>query len=69
MITDRELAWRRVQCTKGSVDQIFAMKQLIKKACEWNRKIYLAFLNLTKMYDLVDKESLGMKLKVEWPKW
>lgn len=32
------------------VNQIFAMRQLIKKACKHNRKLYMAALDLYKSY-------------------
>lgn len=36
-------------------DQIFAMRQSIEKAWEWNGKLYMVLLDLQKMYERLDR--------------
>lgn len=43
--------------------QIFAMRHLAEKACEWNGKLYVVFMDLDKAYK-IDKEGLWKVLKM-----
>ena len=43
---------------RGSNDQIFAVKQLVEKSTEKDKKIYMAFVDLEKAYDNVSREKL-----------
>ena len=45
------------QLGHGTVDQIFALSQLIKKSIEFNKPLYLVFIDFTKALDLLDKTS------------
>ncbi len=40
------------------MDQIFAVKILVKKYLEWDRKLFASFMNLEKAYDRVDRKGL-----------
>ena len=43
---------------RGCNDQIFAVKQLVEKTNEKDKKIYMAFVDLEKAYDNVSREKL-----------
>ena len=43
---------------RGCCDQIFAVKQMVKKTIEKDRKMYMAFVDLEKAYDNVSREKL-----------
>ena len=43
---------------RGSVDQIFCLKNLIEKSLERNRKLFVGYMDLEKAYDRVDREGL-----------
>ena len=43
---------------RGCCDQIFAVKQLVEKTIEKDRKMYMAFVDLEKAYDNVSREML-----------
>ena len=47
---------------RGSNDQIFAVKQLLEKTIEKDKKIYMAFMDLEKVYDNVHREKLSKVL-------
>ena len=44
---------------RGCVDQIFAVKQIVEKTIEKDKKVYMAFVNLEKAYDNVSRRSYG----------
>ena len=43
---------------RGCIDQIFAVKQIVEKIIEKNKKVYMAFVDLEKAYDNVSREKL-----------
>ena len=43
---------------KGCVDQIFTLKQLNEKYTEAGKELHLAFIDLEKVYDGVDRTAL-----------
>ncbi len=43
---------------KGCIDQIFAVKILVEKCLEKDRKLFAAFMDLEKAYDRVDRKGL-----------
>ena len=43
---------------KGCVDQVFALKQINEKYTESGKELYLAFMDLEKAYDSVDRAAL-----------
>ena len=43
---------------RGCNDQIFVVKQIVKKTIKKNKKTYMAFLDLEKAYDNVSREKL-----------
>ncbi len=49
---------------RGCVDQIFAMKILVEKYLEKDRKLFAAFMDLEKAYDKVDRKGLWETLGV-----
>ncbi len=51
---------------RGCVDQIFAMKILVKKYPEKDRKLFAAFMDLEKTYDRVDRKGLWETLRIVW---
>lgn len=38
-------------------NQIFAIRPLIEKACEWYPKLYMGFMDLETAYAMVDREG------------
>ena len=42
---------------RGCVDQIFALKQIIEKAGEKKRRVYVGFMDLEKEYDRFNREA------------
>ena len=40
------------------MDMIFAARQLVEKSCEQHRRLYVAFADLSKAFDSVDRELL-----------
>ncbi len=49
---------------RGCVDQIFAVKMLVKKYLEKDRKLFAAFMALEKAYDRVARKGLWDTLRV-----
>ncbi len=49
---------------RGCVDKMFAMKILVEKYLEKNRKLFAAFMNLEKADDRVDRKGLLDTLRV-----
>ena len=43
---------------RGCIDQIFAVKQIVEKTIEKDKKVYMAFVDLEKAYDNVSREKL-----------
>jgi hypothetical protein len=43
---------------RGCVDQIFTVKQLCEKYLEVNKEVYIAFMDLEKAYDRVDRKGV-----------
>ncbi len=48
----------------GCVDQIFAVKILVEKYLEKDRRLFAAFMDLEKVYDRVDRKGLWDTLRV-----
>ena len=46
------------------VDQIFAVRQLCKKYLRVNREVYMAFMDLEKAYDRIDRNALWQVLRI-----
>ncbi len=46
------------------VDQIFAVKILVEKYLETDRKLFVAFMDLEKVYDRVDRKVLWGTLRL-----
>ena len=57
-----ELVLPETQCgfrkQKSTTDMIFVARQLLEKAREQRQDLYLAFVDLTKAYDTVNREML-----------
>ena len=48
---------------RGTVDQIWAIRQIIERATEYQGTVHLGFADLTKAYDSVDRSALITILK------
>ncbi len=59
-ITDKSVGdeQRGFRKGRGCVNQIFAMKILVKKYLEKDRRLFAAFMDLEKDYDRVDRKGL-----------
>ncbi len=49
---------------RGCIDQIFAVKILVEKYLEKDRKLFAAFVDMEKAYDRVDRKGLWDTLRV-----
>jgi len=49
---------------RGTVDMIFAARQLQEKCREQNRDLYMTFIDLTKAFDTVSRDGLWRSLAV-----
>ena len=49
---------------RGCVDQVFALKNVCEKYLEKNRCVYMAFMDLEKAYDRVEREALWKVLNM-----
>ena len=49
---------------RGYVDQVFVMKQVSEKFVNENKSLYVAYMDLEKVYDRVDRESMWLVLGV-----
>ena len=47
---------------RGCVDQVFVMKQMSEKFVDKSKCLYVAFLDLEKAYDRVDRDAMGRVL-------
>ena len=43
---------------RGCIDQIFAVKRIVEKTIEKDKKVYMAFVDLEKAHDIVSREKL-----------
>ena len=48
----------------GSVDQIYAVRQIHDKYMDVNREVYLVFMDLEKSYDKIDKRVLWQVMRI-----
>ena len=48
----------------GYVDQIFTLKQMGEKAQEKKHRVHVSFIDLEKVYDKVNRESLWRVLRM-----
>ena len=49
---------------RGCQDQIFALRQIIEKSWEYNKDLYLGFVDLEKAYDKVPRHSMFRTLQL-----
>ena len=49
---------------RGRVDQIFAVRQLCEKYLGVNKELYMAFMDLGKAYDRMDRDALWQVLRI-----
>ncbi len=65
-ITDKSVgdAQRGFRTGRGCVDQIFAVRILVEKCKENNRKVFAAFMSLEMTYDRVDRKGQWDTLRV-----
>ena len=53
---------------RSTVDMIFSLRQLQEKCCEQQKPLYVAFIDLTKAFDLVSRDGLfNILLKIGCP--
>ena len=43
---------------RGCVDQVFVMKQMSEKFIDKNKCLYVAYMDLEKAYDRVDRDAV-----------
>ena len=43
---------------RGTVDQIWVMRQVVEKATEYRTPVFLCFVDLTKAYDSVNRQAM-----------
>ena len=43
---------------RGTVEQIFALSQMIEKSIEFNKPLYLVFIDFTKAFDSIKLDKL-----------
>ena len=48
---------------RGTVDQIWVMRQVVEKATEYKTPVFLCFVDLTKAYDSVNRQALAAILR------
>ena len=48
---------------RGCIDQIFIVRQIVEKAIEKNKKVYMAFVDLEKAFDNVNRGELWKALE------
>lgn len=54
---------------RSTVDMIFSLRQLQEKSREQQKPLYVAFIDLTKAYDLVSRDGLfNILLKIGCPR-
>ncbi|XP_065562387.1 uncharacterized protein LOC136028473 [Artemia franciscana] len=51
------------QSGRSCVDLIFTVRMLVEDSREWNKKLYLLFIDLEKAFDSADREILWKILK------
>ena len=54
MIGDEQCGFRS---GRGCVDQVFVMKQMSEKFCGKNKRLYVAYMDLEKAYDRIDRDD------------
>ncbi|XP_076454863.1 uncharacterized protein LOC143289699 [Babylonia areolata] len=52
---------------RSAVDMVFSLRQLQEKCREQRRPLYVAFIELTKAFDLVSKKGLFTLLQIGCP--
>ena len=48
---------------RGTVDQIWVMRQVVEKATEYKTPVFLCFVHLTKAYDSVNRQAMAAVLR------
>ena len=49
---------QRFQERKGYIDHIFTLRSIIEQSTEWQRTLYVNFLDFAKAFDSVQRHSL-----------
>ena len=49
---------------RGCVDQIFAVRHLCEKYLGVSKKVYMAFMDLEKAYDRIDRDALWQIMRI-----
>ena len=47
---------------RGCIDQMFVMKYMSEKLVDKDKSLYVAYMDLKKAYDRVDREAMGRVL-------
>jgi hypothetical protein len=55
IIGDHQCGFR---CNRSTTDQIFCIRQILKKKCEYNERVHQLFIDFKKAYDSVTREVL-----------
>ena len=53
----------RFRAKRGCVDQLFTLRQVMEKAIEKRRELFVAFIDLEKVYDKVNRVNLWEELR------
>ena len=48
---------------KGFIDQIFALRNIIEQCTEWQRKLYINFVDFEKAFDSIPRNSIWKILR------
>ena len=60
VLPESQCGFRR---NRGTTDMIFAVRQLMEKAREQHRNLYIAFVDFTKAFDSVNRNALWVIMK------
>ena len=64
--TSRKLCFRETQCgfrkTRSTTDMVFVLRQLLEKSREHHKDLYIAFIDLSKAFDTINRELLWKHL-------
>ena len=51
---------------RGCSDQIFVLRNIIEQCTEWQRELYINFVDFQKAFDSIHRESIMENIKIIW---